>query len=134
MASQNKTTSFRCDRELFNRMVEASTNHGLSLSEWMRRSLEETVKVQLPRSVSSGWKEAILDEGKIGAFFAGKAHKLPESLIGETIQAVTAEGEGNTWIGVIDEVRFRTDRMVIVKVSPRIERRPAAQEEQPTAA
>ena len=131
MASARKTVSFRCDRAFFDRMAEASNNHRLSLSEWMRRSLEETVAVQLPRSVSSGWKQAILEEGKIGAFYAGNTGKLPENLVGEAIEAVT--DQGITWTGIIDEVRFRTHRIVIVKVRPRVERGQAVREEQPTA-
>ncbi|MDE0295871.1 MAG: hypothetical protein OXI93_16905 [Bryobacterales bacterium] len=131
MASARKTVSFRCDRAFFDRMVEASNNHRLSLSEWMRRALEETVEVQLPRSVSNGWKEAILEEGERGAFFAGNTGKLPENLVGEAIEAVT--DQGITWTGVIDEVRFRTHRIVIVKVRPRVERSQAVREEQPTA-
>ena len=131
MASARKTVSFRCDRAFFDRMVEASNNHRLSLSEWMRRSLEETVELQLPRSVFSGWKQAVLEEGRVGAFFAGDTGKLPENLIGKAIEAVTEQGI--TWTGVIDEVRFRTHRIVIVKVRPRIERSQAVREEQPTA-
>ena len=132
MTSARKTVSFRCDRAFFDHMVEASNNHQLSLSEWMRRALEETIKVQLPRSFSSGWKQAILEEGKTGAFFAGNTGKLPENLVGEAIEAVTDQGD--TWTGVIDEVRFRTHRIVIVKVRPRVERSQAVREEQPTAA
>lgn len=131
MASARKTVSFRCDRAFFDRMVEASNNHRLSLSEWMRRSLEETVELQLPRSLSSGWKQAILEEGKIGAFYAGNTGNLPENLVGKAIEAVT--DQGITWTGVIDEVRFRTHRIVIVKVRPRVERNQAVREEQPTA-
>ncbi|MDE0296097.1 MAG: hypothetical protein OXI93_18060 [Bryobacterales bacterium] len=131
MASARKTVSFRCDRAFFDRMVEASNNHRLSLSEWMRRALEETVEVQLPRSVSNGWKEAILEEGERGAFFAGNTGKLPENLVGEAIEAVT--DQGITWTGVIDEVRFRTHRIVIVKVRPRVARSQVVREEQPTA-
>ena len=132
MASPRKTVSFRCDRAFFDRMIEASNNHMLSLSEWMRRALEETVEIQLPASVSSGWKEAILEEGQTGAFFAGNTGKLPENLIGEAIEAVTEQG--NTWTGVIDEVRFRTQRIAIVKVRPRVERIQFPVDEQPTAA
>ena len=132
MASATKTISFRCDRALFDRMVEASNNHRLSLAEWMRRALEETVALQLPRNVLSGWKQTILEEGKIGAFFTGDTGKLPEELIGEAIEAVT--DQGFTWTGVIDEVRFRTHRVVIVKVRPRIERRQAVLEKKPTDA
>lgn len=131
MASQRKTASFRCERTLFDRMVEASKNHGLSLSEWMRRTLQETVEVQLPRSFLTGWKEAELAEGKMGAFYGGAADKLPENLIGETIEAVT--DTGNSWIGVIDEVRFRTHRIAIVKVKPRVEHHQVDAEQQPTA-
>ena len=120
MADAKKTISFRCDRALFDRMVEASNNHRLSLSEWMRRALEETVELQLPRNVLSGWKQTILEEGKRGAFFTGDTGKLPEELIGEAIEAVT--DQGFTWTGVIDEVRFRTHRTVIVKVRPRVVR------------
>jgi len=120
MASAKKTVTFRCDRTLFDRMVEASANHRLSLSEWMRRALEETVQLQLPRSISSGWKQSILEEGRLGAFYAGNTDHLPEDLIGEAIEAVTDQSV--TWTGVIDEVRFRTHRIVIVKVRPRIER------------
>ena len=112
-------------------MVEASKNHGLSLSEWMRRTLQETVEVQLPRSFLTGWKEAELAEGKMGAFYGGAADKLPENLIGETIEAVT--DTGNSWIGVIDEVRFRTHRIAIVKVKPRVEHHQVDAEQQPTA-
>ncbi len=126
MASQKTTASFRCDRELLNRMVEASRNYGLSLSEWMRRSLEDAVAVQLPPSVIKGWKEAVLEEGTIGAFYAGNATKLPEKLIGEAIEAVT--DQGGAWTGVIDEVRFRTDRIAIVRVKPNVHRRQAAAE------
>ena len=132
MASARKTVSFRCDRAFFDRMVEASNNHRLSLSEWMRRALEETVAVQLPRNVLSGWSEAILEDGQKGAFFAGNTGKLPEILVGEAIEAVTDQGD--TWTGVIDEVRFRTHRIAIVKVRPRVMRSQAAGESQPTAA
>ena len=124
MRSTKTTASFRCDRELLNRMVEASKNHGLSLSEWMRRSLEDAVAVQLPPSVMKGWKEAVLEEGEIGAFFAGNATKLPENLIGEAVEATT--DQGGAWTGVIDKVRFRTDRIAIVKVKPNVMRRQAA--------
>lgn len=130
MASAQKTISFRCDRALFDRMVEASNNHRLSLSEWMRRALEETVELQLPRSISTGWKQTILEEGKRGAFFSGDTGKLPEELIGEAIEAVT--DQGLTWTGVIDEVRFRTHRTVIVKVRPRVVRNEQGDEPQPT--
>ncbi len=132
MTSDRKTVSFRCDRAFFDRMVEASDNYQLILSEWIRRALEETVAVQLPRSVSSGWKEAVLEEGQTGAFFAGNTGKLPENLVGEAIEAVTDQGD--TWTGVIDEVRFRTHRIAIVKVRPRIERSKAASIQQPRAA
>ena len=126
MASDQKTISFHCDRALFDRMVEASNNHRLSLSEWMRRALEQTVQLQLPRSISSGWKQSILEEGHLGAFYAGNTDNLPEDLIGEAIKAVS--DQGITWAGVIDEVRFRTHRIVIVKVRPRVERSQAAGE------
>ena len=124
MRSTKTTASFRCDRKLLNRMVEASRNYGLSLSEWMRRTLEEAVAVQLPPSVIKGWKQAVLEEGEIGAFYAGNASKLPENLTGEVIEAVT--DQGGAWTGVIDEVRFRTDRIAIVKVKPNVHRQPAA--------
>ena len=130
MADAKKTISFRCDRALFDRMVEASNNHRLSLAEWMRRALEETVALQLPRNVLSGWSETILEEGKRGAFYAGDTGKLPEELIGEAIEAVT--DQGLTWTGVIDEVRFRTHRVVIVKVRPRVERNEQAGEPRTT--
>ena len=126
MASDQKTISFHCDRALFDRMVEASNNHRLSLSEWMRRALEQTVQLQLPRSISSGWKQSILEEGRLGAFYAGNTDNLPEDLIGKAIEAVSDQGV--TWTGVIDEVRFRTHRIVIVKVRPRVERSQAAGE------
>ena len=126
MAATTKTVSFRCDRALFDRMVEASNNHRLSLSEWMRRSLEETVELQLPRSVLTGWKQAILEEDRVGAFYAGNTGDLPENLVGKAIEAVTDQGV--TWTGVIDEVRFRTHRIVIVKVRPRVERSQASGE------
>ena len=126
MAATTKTVSFRCDRALFDRMVEASNNHRLSLSEWMRRALEETVELQLPRSVLTGWKQASLEEGRVGAFYAGNSADLPENLVGKAIEAVTDQGV--TWTGVIDEVRFRTHRIVIVKVRPRVERSQAVGE------
>ena len=131
MASARKTISFRCDRAFFDRMVEASNNHRVSLSEWMRRALEETVELQLPRSILTGWKQANLEEGQTGAFFAGNTGNLPENLIGKAIEAVT--DQGITWTGVIDEVRFRTHRIVIVKVRPRVERSQDVREEQPWA-
>ena len=56
-----------------NRMVEAEQEPRTQpLSEWMRRTLEEAVAVQLPPSVMKGWKEAVLEEGAIGAFYAGQ--------------------------------------------------------------
>ena len=123
MQSTKTTASFRCDRELLKRMVEASRNHGLSLSEWMRRTLQDAVAVQLPPSVIKGWKEAVLEEGEIGAFYAGNAAKLPEKLIGEAIEAVNEQGDA--WTGIVDEVRFRTDRIAIVKVKPNVHRQQA---------
>ena len=72
-----------------------------------------------------GWKQAVLEEGEIGAFYAGNAAKLPENLIGEAIEAVTDQSD--TWTGVIDEVRFRTDRIAIVEVKPNIHRQQAAE-------
>ena len=131
MQSTKTTASFRCDRELLNRMVEASRNYGLSLSEWMRRTLEEAVAVQLPPSVIKGWKQAVLEEGEIGAFYAGNVSKLPENLIGEAIEAST--GQDGAWTGVINEVRFRTDRIAIVRVKPNVHRQQAVQDE-PAAA
>ena len=131
MATTKTTASFRCDRELLNRMVEASRNYGLSLSEWMRRTLEDAVTVQLPPSVIKGWKEAVLEEGEIGAFYAGNASKLPENLIGEAIEATT--GQDGTWTGMIDEVRFRTGRIAIVRVKPNVHRR-QADDDEPAAA
>ena len=125
MRSTKTTASFRCDRELLNRMVEAGRKHGLSLSEWMRRTLEEAVAVQLPPSVIKGWKQAVLEEGEVGAFYAGNAAKLPENLIGEAVEAVSEQG--GAWTGVIDKVCFRTDRIAIVKVKPNIHRQPAAE-------
>ena len=125
MRSTKTTASFRCDRELLNRMVEAGRKHGLSLSEWMRRTLEEAVAVQLPPSVIKGWKQAVLEEGEIGAFYAGNAAKLPENLIGEAVEAVSEQG--GSWTGVIDKVRFRTDRIAIVEVKPNIHRQQAAE-------
>ena len=132
MATTRKTVSFRCDRAFFDRMVEASSNVQLSLSEWMRRALEETVKLQLPGAVLSGWKEAILEDDYSGAFFAGNTSKLPENLIGETVEFLS--GQGDMFAGVIDEVRFRSSRMVIVKLSRRVKRGQGAVEVQPTAA
>ena len=132
MATTRKTVSFRCDRAFFDRMVEASNNVQLSLSEWMRRALEEAVKLQLPGAVLSGWTEAVLEDNHSGAFFAGKTSKLPENLIGETVEFVS--GQGDTFAGVIDEVRFRTERIVIVKLNRRVKRGPEAVEVQPTAA
>ena len=131
MRSTKTTASFRCDRKLLNRMVEASRNHGLSLSEWMRRTLEEAVAVQLPPSVIKGWKEAVLEEGEIGAFYAGNAAKLPEKLTGEAIEAVS--DQGGSWTGIVDEVRFRTGRIAIVKVKPNVHRQQATRDE-PAAA
>ena len=132
MATTRKTVSFRCDRAFFDRMVEASNNVQLSLSEWMRRALEEAAKLQLPGAVLNGWTEAVLEDDHIGAFFAGNTGKLPESLIGETVEFVS--GQGDTFAGVIDEVRFRTERIVIVKLNRRVKRDPDAVEVQPTAA
>ena len=132
MATTRKTVSFRCDRAFFDRMVEASNNVQLSLSEWMRRALEEAAKLQLPGAVLSGWTEAVLEDDHSGAFFAGKTSKLPENLIGETVEFVS--GQGDTFAGVIDEVRFRTERIVIVKLNRRVKRGPGAVEVQPTAA
>ena len=132
MTITRKTASFRCDSELFDRFVEASKNHGLSLSEWMRRSLEDTVNLQLPAEVLGGWKQANLEDGKLGAFFSGRTSKLPENLIGATIEAVTEQGD--TWTGIVEEVRFRTDRIVIVKIKRRSELRPPVVETQPEAA
>ena len=132
MATTRKTVSFRCDRAFFDRMVEASNNVQLSLSEWMRRALEEAAKLQLPGAVLSGWTEAVLEDNHSGAFFAGKTSKLPENLIGETVEFVS--GHGDTFAGVIDEVRFRTERIVIVKLNRRVKRGPDAVEVQPTAA
>ena len=126
MRSTKTTASFRCDRELLNRMVEAGRKHGLSLSEWMRRTLEEAVALQLPPSVIKGWKQAVLEEGEIGAFYAGNTAKLPENLIGEAVEAVT--DQGGTWTGVIDKVRFRTDRIAIVRVKPNIHRQQAGEQ------
>ena len=125
MRSTKTTASFRCDRKLLDRMVETGRNHGLSLSEWMRRTLEEAVALQLPPSVIKGWKQAVLEEGEIGAFYAGNASKLPEKLTGEAIEA--ASDQGGSWTGVIDKVRFRTDRIAIVEVKPNIHRQPAAE-------
>ena len=125
MATHKTTASFRCDRELLDRMVEAGRKHGFSLSEWMRRTLEEAVAVQLPPSVIKGWKQAVLEEGEIGAFYACNAAKLPENLIGEAVEAVSEQG--GAWTGVIDQVRFRTDRIAIVRVKPNIHRRQAAE-------
>ena len=62
MATTRKTVSFRCDRAFFDRMVEASNNVQLSLSEWMRRALEEAAKLQLPGAVLNGWTEAVLED------------------------------------------------------------------------
>ena len=89
MASAKKTVSFRCERAFFDRMVEASNNHRLSLSEWMRSVLEESVAVQLPRNVMTGWSEAILEDDQKGAFFAGNTRKLTETLVGEAVEAVS---------------------------------------------
>ena len=124
MATTKTTASFRCDRELLDRMVKTSKNHGLSLSEWMRRSLEDAVSVHLPRSTMKRWKEAELEDREMGAFFAGKVSKLPENLIGEAIEA--RNDQGDTWTAVIDEVRFRSDRMAIVKIKPNTMRRQSA--------
>lgn len=121
MANTRKTASFRCDSELFERFVEASKKHGLSLSEWMRRSLEDTVNLQLPAEVIGGWKQTNLEGGKLGAFFSGSASKLPENLIGATVEAVTEQGD--TWTGIVEEVRFRTERIVIVTIKRRSELR-----------
>ena len=132
MAATRKTVSFRCDRAFFDRMVEASNNVQLSLSEWMRRALEEAAKLQLPGAVLSGWKEAILEDDHTGAFFAGNTSKLPENLIGETIEYLSSQGD--TFAGIIDEVRYRTSRIAIVKLSRRVKRGPVAVEDQPTAA
>ncbi len=117
MARTRRSASFRCDSELFERFVEASKMHGLSLSEWMRRSLEDTVNLQLPAEVIRGWKQASLEGGKLGAFFSGRASKLPENLIGATVEAVTEQGD--TWTGIVEEVRFRTERIVIVTIKRR---------------
>ena len=68
----------------------------------------------------------------MGAFYVGMTDKLPENLIGEAIQATT--DQGNTWTSVIDEVRFRTHRIAIVKVRPRVERNQFVAEEQVTDA
>ena len=121
MANHKKTASFRCDSELFERFVEASKNHSLSLSEWMRRALEETVNLQLPAEVLAGWKQANLEDGKLGAFFAGRASNLPENLINATVEAVTEQGD--TWTGIVEEVRFRTERIVVVAIKRRSELR-----------
>ena len=53
-------------------------------------------------------------------------------MIGETVEFVS--GQGDTFAGVIDEVRFRTERIVIVKLNRRVKRDPDAVEVQPTAA
>ena len=132
MATTRRTASFRCDNELFNRFVEASNHHGLSLSEWMRRSLEETVNLQLPSEVLGGWKQANLEDGKLGAFFCGRANNLPDNLIAATVEAVTEQGE--TWTGIVDEVRFRTERIVVVAIKRRSELRNPAVDTQPEAA
>ena len=131
MATTKTTASFRCDRELLDRMVKTSKNHGLSLSEWMRRSLEDAVSVHLPRSTMKRWKEAELEDREMGAFFAGKVSKLPENLIGEAIEA--RNDQGDTWTGMIDEVRFRTGRIAIVRVKPNVHRRQADDDESAAA-
>lgn len=132
MARTRKTASFRCDSELFERFVEASKKHGLSLSEWMRRSLEDTVNLQLPAEVIGGWKQANLEDGKLGAFFSGRASNLPENLIGATVEAVTKQGA--TWTGIVEEVRFRTERIVIVAIKRRSDLRQPQIATQPEAA
>jgi len=131
MSATRKTVSFRCDRAFFDRMVEASNNVQLSLSEWMRRALEEAAKLQLPGAVLTGWKEAILENDQTGAFFAGRTSNLPENLIGETIEFVAEHG--HTFTGIINEVKYRTERIVIVTLRRQIKRRPAAVKGQPTS-
>ena len=132
MSSTTKTASFRCDSELFARFLEASKNHRLSLSEWIRRSLEDTVNLQLPATLIGGWKQANLEDGKLGAFFSGRASRLPENLIGATVEAV--DEDGITWTGLVDEVRYRTERIVIVAVSRHSSPQQPADGTQPAAA
>ena len=95
----------------------------------MRRSLEETVNLQLPSEVLGGWKQANLEDGKLGAFFAGRASNLPENLINATVEAVTDQGD--TWTGIVEEVRFRTERIVVVAIKRRSELRNPAVDTQP---
>ena len=132
MTVTTKNISFRCDSELYARFVEASSNFGLSLSEWIRRSLEETVNLQLPANIISGWKQANLEDGKLGAFFSGRTSNLPENLIGATVEAVTEQDE--TWTGLVEEVRFRTERIVIVVIKRRSNIQRPAEGAHPAAA
>lgn len=132
MSVTTKNISFRCDSELYARFVDASSNFGLSLSEWIRRSLEETVNLQLPANILGGWKQANLEDGKLGAFFSGRASNLPENLIGATVEAVTEQGE--TWTGLVEEVRFRTERIVIVTIKRRSDVHRPAEDAHPAAA
>lgn len=121
---------FHVSPELHRRLQRFRSERDINLSAWLRRLVARELDRELAPEAEAptpapepkpapgpipGWGPYKLEDKSWGSYWMGDTRKLPENLVGCSIQITTAAGM--TWIATVVEVLERRADFVLVRDS-----------------